>query len=181
MERVSEESLAIVLVSYPNLNQSILFHAPFLTKVIHQMTRNMLNFIKQLVYAKERLRGYFSSLNVDFTTISNKITLPSNERIIPGSREFSNLWESSELELPSCMRYKALDCVENRKFRIITLIYLFDFSIQFRPSNRSLLNLHLYHNICIHRTRRTKAYELKEKGIGSSRRKMSDWFQCTSA
>lgn len=73
MERVSEGSFAIVLVSYLNLNQSILFHAPFLTKVIRQMTRNMLNFIKQLVYAKELLRGYFSSLNVDFTTIANKI------------------------------------------------------------------------------------------------------------
>lgn len=73
MERVSEGSFAIVLVSYLNLNQSILFHAAFLTKAIHQMTRNMLNFIKQLVYAKELLRGHFSSLNVDFTTISNKI------------------------------------------------------------------------------------------------------------
>lgn len=74
------------------------------------------------------------------------------------------------------MRYKALDCVENRKFKIITLMCFFDFSIQFKPSNRSLLNLHLYHNICIYRARRTKAYELKEKGIGSSLRKMSD--QC---
>lgn len=73
MERVSEGSFAIVLVPYLNLNQSILFHAAFLTKAIHQMTRNMLNFIKQLVYAKELLRGHFSSLNVDFTTISSKI------------------------------------------------------------------------------------------------------------
>lgn len=73
MERVSEGSFAIVFVPYLNLNQSILFHAAFLTKAIHQMTRNMLNFIKQLVYAKELLRGHFSSLNVDFTTISSKI------------------------------------------------------------------------------------------------------------
>lgn len=73
MERVSEGSFAIVPVPYLNLNQSILFHAAFLTKAIHQMTRNMLNFIKQLVYAKELLRGHFSSLNVDFTTISSKI------------------------------------------------------------------------------------------------------------
>lgn len=74
------------------------------------------------------------------------------------------------------MRYKAVDCGENRKFRIITLIYFFDFSIQFKPGNRSLLNLHLYHNICIYRARRTKAYELKEKRIGSSRRKMCTAF-----
>lgn len=50
----------------------------------------------------------------------------------------------------------------------------FDFSIQFKPSNRSLLNLHLYHNICIYlctsnesiRIKRERNRVISEKDVG---------------